>query len=49
MIIRVLSEPWRVFLVEELVMKTMMNTRITAVVKFRAKLGINQHHPININ
>ena len=39
-------QPCRVFLEEELVMKILIDTRTTAVVKAKAKFGINQHHPI---
>ena len=39
-------QPCRVFVDEELVIEIMMDTRTKAVLKFRDKLGINQHDPI---
>ena len=36
-------QPCKAFLDEELVIQIMMDTKTTAVVKFRDKLGINQH------
>ena len=36
-------QPCKAFLDEELVIQIMMDTKTTAAVKFRDKLGINQH------